>query len=160
MTARCQSDPTSMSKLWYYADPSSSGHIGPLPPERLQSILANLPHASDAFVWCEGMPEWKRVGEIPALRAPLTAPPPLPKAFENEQMPTWRVRWWWLVFALGAPVISSRDGRRMMGWTSGQRGRTAEAPFVADSSASPASPSRRFRGRRVSYACLRGECPS
>jgi GYF domain 2 len=113
-----------VSKLWYYADPNSSGQIGPLTLERLQSILANLPHASDAFVWCEGMPEWKRVGEILDFRAPLTAPPPLPKAFENEQMPTWRVRWWWLVFALGAPVISSRDGRRMMAWTSGQRRRT------------------------------------
>jgi AraC-like DNA-binding protein len=34
-----------VSKLWYYADPNSSGQIGPLTLERLQSILANLPHA-------------------------------------------------------------------------------------------------------------------
>ena len=93
--------------------------------ERLQGILAGLPHASDGLVWCEDMPEWKRAGELPDFRVRAVAPPPLPRAFENEQMPTWRIRWWWLIFALCALVISSRDGRRMMGWASGHRRRAS-----------------------------------
>jgi len=74
-----------VSKLWYYADPNSSGHVGPLTLEGLQGILADLPHASDALVWCEDMPEWKRAGEIPAFRSRAVAPPPLPKASRLRQ---------------------------------------------------------------------------
>jgi hypothetical protein len=35
-----------VSKLWYYADSNSSGHIGPLTLERLQSISQILRHCA------------------------------------------------------------------------------------------------------------------
>ncbi len=113
-----------MSKLWYYADPNSSGHVGPLTLERLQGILEDLPHASDALVWCEDMPEWKRAGEIPTFRPRAVGPPPLPKAFEDEQKPTWQIRRWWIVVPFCSLGVGSRDGRQMMAWASAQRRRS------------------------------------
>ena len=93
-----------MSQLWYYADTNSSGHIGPLTLEKLKSILANLPNASDVLVWREGMAEWQKAGGIPDFREGLIAPPPLPSGFVNDQMPTWRIRWWWLIFAINGGI--------------------------------------------------------
>jgi hypothetical protein len=62
--------------VWYYAD--QTGQIGPFTLQEIQAELATIRNANDLFVWREGMSEWQRIGDIPALRT-RTAPPPLPQ---------------------------------------------------------------------------------
>jgi hypothetical protein len=111
-----------MSEVWYYADPHSNQQKGPLSLQDLKGILTKLPGAKDALVRREKFSEWKKAGDVPDLRSLTIAPPPLPNTYSNAQMPTWRIRWWWIPFALlFLGSIGNREGRKMMAWVSGER---------------------------------------
>jgi hypothetical protein len=89
-----------VSDIWYYADPNSNWQKGPLTLHELREYLARLPDAKDALVWREDFSELKKAGDVPDFRAQTIAPPPLPGTASNAQLPTWRIKWWWIVFAL------------------------------------------------------------
>ena len=106
-----------MAEDWYYADLEVS--VGPLTIAALKKTLRSLPNSNEVLVWCSDFTEWKKAAKIPELRARM--PPPVPGANNNE-MPRWRVRWWWYpVAVLFFGSIGSRTGRNAMAWTSSER---------------------------------------
>jgi GYF domain 2 len=117
-----------VDQQWYYVD--SDGRNGPVSLRDLTTMLAKFPSAADVLVWREGQQEWTKAGDIPELASLTRFPPSLPDA-ASLQPPFWKVRWWWLIFAIGLPgAIGSRDGRRMMAWRSAER-RRARRPRQA-----------------------------
>lgn len=53
-------------KAWYYLD-QTHNQIGPVSYNQLKK--ANL--QSDSLIWCEGMPEWQPVAELPEIKEAL-----------------------------------------------------------------------------------------
>ncbi len=53
-------------KAWYYLD-QDRNQIGPASFNQLKK--ANI-HA-DTLIWCEGMPEWKTIADVPEMRDAL-----------------------------------------------------------------------------------------
>jgi GYF domain 2 len=67
------------SRQWYTAINGQQG--GPYADEQLSQMVAAGTVRADTFVWCAGMKDWARAGEIPGLmpRArPAPPPPPRP----------------------------------------------------------------------------------
>lgn len=64
------------AREWYYV--GKFGQVGPLPEEHAMDLAACGVISSETFVWCEGMPDWKRAGEVEAfrLKVPVATPPP------------------------------------------------------------------------------------
>ncbi|WP_194460347.1 DUF4339 domain-containing protein [Bradyrhizobium sp. CCBAU 53421] len=106
-----------MSDVWYYAD--YKGHIGPVSLQQLKDVLARVSEPASVLVWRDGFEEWKKAGEVPEFRAQTLSLPPLPL----DQMPTWRVKWWWIIVPFVSVGIGSQAGRKMMIWNSAQRRR-------------------------------------
>lgn len=53
-------------KAWYYLD-EMRNQIGPVSYNQLKK--ANI--QADTLIWCEGMPEWKTIAEIPHMKEAL-----------------------------------------------------------------------------------------
>lgn len=53
-------------KAWYYLD-ATRNPIGPTSFNQLKK--ANV--QADTLIWCEGMPEWKTVAELPQMKEAL-----------------------------------------------------------------------------------------
>ncbi|QHP70445.1 hypothetical protein EI171_26040 [Bradyrhizobium sp. LCT2] len=62
---------------WYYVDEHRQT-IGPLPRERLISLLREMARPGDVFVWQAGFDAWKKVSQVEELLPPLAAIPPPP----------------------------------------------------------------------------------
>ena len=109
-----------MSENWYYAD--ATGQNGPVKLSDLTDMLAKFPSAAEVLVWREGLSDWTKAGHVPELNSFTRGPPPLSDDVIQAQPPVWKVRWWWLIFALlFLGSIGSSDGRRMMAWRSAER---------------------------------------
>lgn len=61
---------------WYYVDENRQT-IGPLPRERLLSLLREMARPGDVFVWQAGFDTWKKVSQVEELLPPLPSIPPL-----------------------------------------------------------------------------------
>ena len=108
-----------MSDNWYYAD--SEGAVGPFSLQELKGTLATVPDAQRVLVWCEGLPDWVRAGDLPFFRETAT-PAPLRNTQSTSQM-----KWWWYVSALlSFGTIASREGYQRMARASGETSRTME----------------------------------
>ncbi|WP_316189869.1 MULTISPECIES: DUF4339 domain-containing protein [unclassified Bradyrhizobium] len=59
---------------WYYVDENRQT-IGPLPRERLLSLLREMARPSDVFVWQAGFDAWKKVSQVEELLPPPPAAP-------------------------------------------------------------------------------------
>ena len=58
---------------------------GPLGPYSIEQLIERRVKAED-MVWCNGMPEWTRVDQIPELECVLNAPQPVvPPTFNRER---------------------------------------------------------------------------
>ena len=84
-----QSEKNDLSGIWYYAD--YKGRAGPLTLEQLRKILPKFPEPASVLVWRDGFADWARAGDVPELKEQTSQPPPPP----SDNMPTWRVKWWW-----------------------------------------------------------------
>jgi uncharacterized RDD family membrane protein YckC len=62
---------------WHYAA-AGSGVRGPMSKFDLGRILRAEFAAAEFLVWCPGMPDWARAGDVPTLGEFLYAPPPIP----------------------------------------------------------------------------------
>lgn len=58
---------------WYYA--KNGSQQGPLPIEDLKGRIARGEIAMTDLAWCEGMSDWKAVGEIPQLKVEMPVAP-------------------------------------------------------------------------------------
>jgi uncharacterized RDD family membrane protein YckC len=63
-----------MEDGWYCAE-SNTGAVGPMSREELGAILRGKASAAGFLVWCPGMADWARAGDVQALRGFLTPPP-------------------------------------------------------------------------------------
>jgi uncharacterized protein DUF4339 len=111
---RRQGEPA-LSDAWYYAD--YKGQIGPVSQQQLNDVLTRVSEPAAVLVWRDGFAEWKRAADVPEFRAQTLSPPPLPP----DQMPTWRVKWWWYIVPFIAIGVGSQVGRKVMSWNSVQR---------------------------------------
>ncbi len=68
------------AREWYYV--GKFGQVGPLPEDHAMDLAACGVISSDTFVWCQGMPDWKRAGEVGEfrLKLPAATPPPFAQA--------------------------------------------------------------------------------
>jgi len=66
-----------MNTLYFYLDQNNQ-QAGPIAPQQFTSFGLT----PDSFVWCEGMANWQRISEIPALM-PFVAPRPAGGAYNN-----------------------------------------------------------------------------
>lgn len=57
-------------KQWYFLN-SKREQMGPSPYSVLRDMWNSKKIDPQTFVWCEGMPEWKRIIEIPQLKEGL-----------------------------------------------------------------------------------------
>lgn len=64
------------AREWYYV--GKFGQVGPLPEDHITDLAACGVISGETFVWCEGMSDWKRVGEVDVfrLKVPAAIPPP------------------------------------------------------------------------------------
>ncbi len=60
---------SAVPETWYYDD--GKGQVGPLTLEDLTATLATLVSPQEVFVWCNRLPEWKLVKDVPKLNAAL-----------------------------------------------------------------------------------------
>ena len=97
------------SSRWYYA--AYDGQVGPLTTEQVRKVLSKFPEAERVLVWRKGFNDWSRAG------AQTSRPPPPP----SDEMPTWRVKWWWYPIPFISIDIGSQVGRKVMIWNSMQR---------------------------------------
>ncbi|WP_128935789.1 DUF4339 domain-containing protein [Bradyrhizobium zhanjiangense] len=104
-----------MSGAWYYAD--YKGQIGPITLQELKDTLARMSEPENVLVWRDGFTDWVRAGDVPEFRSETSRPPQLP----TDQMPTWRVKWWWYPIPFISLGIGSQVGRKVMIWNSAQR---------------------------------------
>jgi hypothetical protein len=104
-----------MSDTWYYAD--YKGQIGPVTLQQLKETLPHLSEPENVLVWRDGFTDWARAGDVAEFRAQTSRPPPPPL----DQMPTWRVKWWWYPIPFISIGIGSQVGRKVMIWNSEQR---------------------------------------
>jgi hypothetical protein len=73
-----------MDKQWFYRD-AEGIQQGPVSVEDLRSMLASGRLGRDDLAWSQGMPDWKRIDEIPVITAPVAeagAEPPAEAAAE------------------------------------------------------------------------------
>lgn len=105
----------SENSVWYYAD--YKGQVGPLTLEQLRKIIPKLSEPASVMVWRDGFADWARAGDVIELREQTLRPPPPP----SDQMPTWRVKWWWYPIPFIAIGVGSQVGRKVMIWNSMQR---------------------------------------
>jgi len=68
------------AKEWYYV--GKFGQVGPLPEDHAMDLAACGVISSDTFVWCQGMTDWKRAGDVSEfrLKVPAATPPPFSQA--------------------------------------------------------------------------------
>ncbi|OKO75937.1 hypothetical protein AC629_33380 [Bradyrhizobium sp. NAS80.1] len=104
-----------VSEAWYYAD--YNGQVGPTTLEALKTALARSSEPENVLVWRHGFTGWVRAGDVPELSPQTSRPPELP----TDQMPTWRVKWWWYPIPFISLGIGSQVGRKVMIWNSAQR---------------------------------------
>lgn len=62
---------------WYYVDEHRQT-VGPLPQDRLISLLNGMARPGEVFVWCVGFDSWKRAAEVEHLFPPPKVAQPLP----------------------------------------------------------------------------------
>jgi hypothetical protein len=87
--------------------------------QQLKEELPRLSEPENVLVWRLGFEQWVEATEVPELKAQTSKPPRLP----TDQMPTWRVKWWWYPIPFLSIAIGSQVGRRVMAWSSAQRRR-------------------------------------
>ena len=111
-----------VSDTWYYAD--YKGQKGPLTLEQLRMTLARFSEPENVLVWRDGFAGWEKAGEVAEFKAQTSRPPPLQ---QSDNMPTWRVKWWWYPIPFPSIAIGSQVGRKVMIWNSMQRRKAKEA---------------------------------
>jgi hypothetical protein len=104
-----------LSEIWYYAD--YQGQIGPITLEQLKETLPRFSEPENVLVWRNGFTNWLRAGDVPEFRAQTLKPPQPP----TGEMPTWRVKWWWIPIPFISVGVGSQVGRKVMAWNSAQR---------------------------------------
>jgi GYF domain 2 len=107
-----------LSDSWYYAD--YKGQIGPITLQELKETLPRFSKPENVFVWRVGFTEWVKASDVPELAQ--TGPPRLPM----DEVPTWRVKWWWYPIPFISIAIGSQVGRKVMMWSSVQRRKARE----------------------------------
>jgi hypothetical protein len=65
-------------RQWYTA--IGGKQEGPFSDARLRDLIAAGSVRADTLVWCDGMSNWAKAGEIPGLMSSVRAPPPLPSS--------------------------------------------------------------------------------
>jgi hypothetical protein len=63
-------------RSWFYA--SEGKQQGPYAEQQFRTLVARGMVRADTFVWSEGMSDWQRAGDFPALFAGVGGPPPMP----------------------------------------------------------------------------------
>jgi hypothetical protein len=79
-------------RQWYTA--ISGKQEGPFSDERLRVLMAGGSVRADTLVWCDGMSNWTRAGEIPGLMSGARMPPPLPTAAGATGQLATKIRVW------------------------------------------------------------------
>jgi len=69
-------EPKQHGDVWYYAD--NNEQVGPFTLQELKDEIPTIPNANRLYVWCEGMEEWTRAGEVRELFPRPPTPPPSP----------------------------------------------------------------------------------
>lgn len=64
------------NRQWYAA--IDGKQAGPFTDERLRELIAAGSVRPDTLVWCEGMRDWTKAGEVPGLFPQSASPPPMP----------------------------------------------------------------------------------
>ncbi|MEH2590279.1 DUF4339 domain-containing protein [Bradyrhizobium sp. AZCC 1721] len=113
-----QEDP---SGGWYYA--AYDGRVGPLTLEQVRMALTKFPEPERVLVWRDGFADWARAGDVSEFKAQTLKPPPRPV----DEMPIWRVKWWWYPIPFISIGIGSQVGRKVMIWNSMQRRKAKQA---------------------------------
>ncbi|MET4041587.1 DUF4339 domain-containing protein [Bradyrhizobium sp. RT6a] len=113
------------SSGWFFAD--GQGQAGPFTLTQLRRQLPSFNEPASVLVWRNGFSGWAKAGDVPELRD-LVSRPPLPP---SDQMPTWRVKWWWYPVPFLSIAIGSQVGRKAMIWNSMQRRQAKEARRIA-----------------------------
>jgi hypothetical protein len=106
---------------WNYAD--YKGQVGPLTLEQLKKTIPKFPQPASVLVWRNGFVDWARPGDVAELREQTSQPPPPP----SDNMPTWRVKWWWYPVPFISIGIEIQVGRKVMIWNSMQRRNAKQA---------------------------------
>ena len=104
---------SSLSDIWYYAD--YKGQVGPLTLQELRETLPRFSEPENVLVWRAGFTDWAKAGDVPEFAQ--ASPPNLP----TDEMPTWRVKWWWYPIPFLTLAIGSQVGRKVMIWNAAQR---------------------------------------
>jgi hypothetical protein len=86
---------------WYYA--AYDGQVGPLTLEQVRKLLTKFPEPERVLVWRKGFSDWARAGDVAEFSMQTSRPPPPP----TDEMPTWRVKWWWYPI----PFIAIKRGQ-------------------------------------------------
>jgi hypothetical protein len=68
------------SRSWFFA--SQGKQQGPYPEVQLRQFVARGAVTADTLVWCEGMTDWQKAGDIPGLVPGGSGPPSMPQAGE------------------------------------------------------------------------------
>lgn len=122
-----------MSDIWYYAEGERT--CGPVQRVELLSILRQTSNPLSVLVWQSGFDDWVAVARVRELAEHLVQPPPLRRSVEQpppiqprqhptspvDEMPTWKVKWWWYLVPFISVGIGSQVGRKLMIWNSAQR---------------------------------------
>jgi hypothetical protein len=66
------------SRSWFFA--SQGQQQGPYPEVQLRQLIARGTVAADTLVWCEGMADWQKAGDIPGLFSGASRPPAVPRS--------------------------------------------------------------------------------
>lgn len=101
-----------MSKKWFYAD--NDMQKGPVSAERLKGLITE-----DTLVWCDGMADWLKAGDVKELaHLFLVVPPPIPNTEEVDENRTKHVTrivdsvyygWGVLLFTALAGILEFTD---------------------------------------------------
>lgn len=57
-------------KEWYFLD-SEHKQVGPNPYSALRDMWISKKISDQTYVWCDGMENWKKIGEMPELKESL-----------------------------------------------------------------------------------------
>jgi hypothetical protein len=127
-----------MSEDWYLVDSERS--VGPFDLSELTRRLRKSANWTNTLIWKADFPDWKKAGDVSELKLRLATPPPVPSSRCSDQMPSWRVRWWWYVVALAFfGSIGSSHGFDAMGWESDQRKKLRKLKTANEGAAVPQS---------------------
>jgi hypothetical protein len=64
------------NRSWFFA--SNGQQQGPFPEAQFRDLIARGQVSPQTLVWCEGMANWQKAGEVPGLMSGGMAPPAMP----------------------------------------------------------------------------------